>query len=360
MSDEAAFLAAIQTTPGDDALRLVYADWLEEHGELECSELIRVCEAMRGVPVFSDEYWRLKARRNELRPVCPADWLATTGYDGSRYDPLLRDGIPPDLKGRWRLIREFTERWHGIPLGDVGGRLTEVRATEQRLGRQLPPSVREYVAYAHEVASLCKGGIAHRDDFTMELRDGRSALTVMGDGMLRWGIPYAHLWQEDPPVYAYSAQWNDDETEHLPIEGTGPEAEPLSDFVFAVVDDYKPKGGRFKNWGRDDLELRNQLDAFFPIQVAHHRTKYVAATAIVYKVVRHQGTIYEGAGILAWLNDGRVRGRSDLEVCAHCTLTREAIPTFLWEYARHDTYPEGIFRTDAETEPGAAPGRSSM
>jgi hypothetical protein len=171
---------------------------------------------------------------------------------------LFRDAIPRDLKERWRLIREFTERWHGIPLGDVGGRLTEVRATEQRLGRQLPPSVREYVAYAHEVAALCTGVIVHRDDFTMELSNGRSALTVMvWDGMLRWAIPYAHLSQEDPPVYAYSAAWNDDDTEHLPIEGTGPVAESLSHFVFAVVNDYKPTGGRFKTWVRDDLELRN-------------------------------------------------------------------------------------------------------
>lgn len=154
MSDEAALLAAIRTTPGDESLRLVYADWLEEHGQQYRSELIRICEAMRSVPVFCDEYWRLKARRNELRQTCPSDWLATTGCDGSRYDPLFRDAIPPDLKGRWRLIREFAEAWHGIPLSDAGGRLTEVCAMEQRLGRQLPPSLREYVAYAMK-SRLC-------------------------------------------------------------------------------------------------------------------------------------------------------------------------------------------------------------
>lgn len=330
MSDEATFLAAIQTTPSDVALRLIYADWLEEHGQQGSSELIRVSETMRDLPVFSDEYWQLKARRNELRMACPPDWLAVTGYDGSRYDPLFRDAIPPDLKGRWRLIREFTERWHGIPMCDVGGRLAEVDATERRLGRQLPASLREYVAYAHEVASSCKVGVSHRDDITMELRNGLSSLTVMfWERMQRWAIPYRHLSEEDPPVSSYCAAYIDDDEEELPIEGTDPTAESLSDFVLAVVDDYKPKGGRFTIWLREDTEVRRQMSASFPIHVAHHRTSYVAGTTIVHKVFREHGTIYEGAGILAWVYDWHVHGG----------------------IAQRDTHATGIFRTNAETAP---------
>ena len=85
MSDEPHLLRAIAETPDDAALRLVYADWLEDNGEPGRSELVRVCERIRGVSVFSDEYWLLKARRDELRPGCPAEWLAATGYDGSRF-----------------------------------------------------------------------------------------------------------------------------------------------------------------------------------------------------------------------------------------------------------------------------------
>jgi uncharacterized protein (TIGR02996 family) len=357
VSDEAEFLAAIRTRPGDNALLLVYADWLDEHGELQRSELIRVCEAMRGVPVFSDDYWRLKARRNELRSACPADWIVATGCDGSRYEPLFRDGFPLDLKGRWRLIREFTERWHGVPMGDVGGRLPEVRATEERLGRQLPASVREYVAYTHDVAALGEGGIAHRDDITMELGNGPSGLTIMvWKWMQRWDIPYAELCQEDPPVSSYCVAYDDDDTNLLPVEGTGPEAQPLSDFAFAVADDYKPESGRFWTWAKDDRELRKEMDGSFPIRVAHHRTKYTAGTTIVYKIFRPQATIYEGTGILAWLHDSPSHGFI-LEVCAHSSLTREAIPGFLWEYAQ---YPEGIFRTKAEAEPDASADGGGM
>lgn len=42
MTDRAAFVAAIEAAPADDAPPLVYADWLDEHGEPEEAELIRV------------------------------------------------------------------------------------------------------------------------------------------------------------------------------------------------------------------------------------------------------------------------------------------------------------------------------
>lgn len=38
----AALLRAVLLSPADDALRLVYADWLEEHGQADHSEFIRV------------------------------------------------------------------------------------------------------------------------------------------------------------------------------------------------------------------------------------------------------------------------------------------------------------------------------
>lgn len=43
LTDEAALLAAILAAPGDDAPRLVYADWLEEHaGDSRCAQCIGV------------------------------------------------------------------------------------------------------------------------------------------------------------------------------------------------------------------------------------------------------------------------------------------------------------------------------
>jgi uncharacterized protein (TIGR02996 family) len=42
MTDATALLAAIRAAPDDDAPRLVYADWLDEHGQPERAEFIRV------------------------------------------------------------------------------------------------------------------------------------------------------------------------------------------------------------------------------------------------------------------------------------------------------------------------------
>lgn len=42
MTDEAALLAAVLNNPDDDAPRLIYADWLDEQGECDRAEFIRV------------------------------------------------------------------------------------------------------------------------------------------------------------------------------------------------------------------------------------------------------------------------------------------------------------------------------
>ena len=46
------FLAQIAANPDDDALRLVYADWLEERGDPRC-ELIRLEAEMAHLPAYS-------------------------------------------------------------------------------------------------------------------------------------------------------------------------------------------------------------------------------------------------------------------------------------------------------------------
>ena len=60
------FLRAIEAEPGDRTRRLVFADWLDERADPR-GELIRVEEEMRTLPAFSDRFWELKPRRNELR-----------------------------------------------------------------------------------------------------------------------------------------------------------------------------------------------------------------------------------------------------------------------------------------------------
>jgi uncharacterized protein (TIGR02996 family) len=80
MSDEVGLLDAIRESPENDSLRLVYADWLEEHGHGERAELIRV--QLELAPLLEGawevEFSRVRAlerREADLLPAC-SDWLA--------------------------------------------------------------------------------------------------------------------------------------------------------------------------------------------------------------------------------------------------------------------------------------------
>src|SRR3954453_18261421 len=70
-----AFLRGIGGEPDDDTPRLVYADWLDEHGEADRAEFIRVqCELARWVPDLGRR-GSLKARASELLAAHRQEWL---------------------------------------------------------------------------------------------------------------------------------------------------------------------------------------------------------------------------------------------------------------------------------------------
>lgn len=52
VSEETAFLARLKEDPGDLGLRLVFADWLEEHGRVALAELFRVEVELARLPPF--------------------------------------------------------------------------------------------------------------------------------------------------------------------------------------------------------------------------------------------------------------------------------------------------------------------
>src|SRR5438046_2537388 len=72
-------LQAVLAEPQDDALRLVYADWLEEHGDPDRAELIRLqCELARLEP--SDRRGqRLRRRERALLREHGKEWAGPLG-----------------------------------------------------------------------------------------------------------------------------------------------------------------------------------------------------------------------------------------------------------------------------------------
>jgi uncharacterized protein (TIGR02996 family) len=62
MSDREAFVAAIAANPADDLPRLVFADWLDEHGEAERAEFIRTQIRLSNADVAERKQLDLRAR----------------------------------------------------------------------------------------------------------------------------------------------------------------------------------------------------------------------------------------------------------------------------------------------------------
>jgi uncharacterized protein (TIGR02996 family) len=94
MSDEAGFLRAIQESPEDDDARLVYADWLEDRGDVR-GEYLRLEHQLAQVPL------RMAQLREQIDPA----WLASV----SKRLQVVLVSFPPELKVMViRLVREVT------------------------------------------------------------------------------------------------------------------------------------------------------------------------------------------------------------------------------------------------------------
>jgi uncharacterized protein (TIGR02996 family) len=198
--EEEAFVHKIEAQPADRSIRRAYADWLDQVGD-QRAELIRIEEEMRSLPFYSDHYWELKPRRNLLREQTYAEWLRRMKF-GEDHEPVVRD-IPSGWRERWRLLREFTERWYGLPMADVGGGSGEIGKTEAALGLRLPPAMREWIAYCFDLGDYFVDVLRDCYD-VIALKDLSSvSLMISGEEDSYWAVKNDDLATDDPPVDLY-------------------------------------------------------------------------------------------------------------------------------------------------------------
>ena len=338
MPDETAFLAAIRQAPDDRDLRLVYADWLEARADAR-GELIRVEEEMRDLPVFGDRFWLLKPRRNELRAQTDPGWLEAMRI-GTDCEPVFRHKFPEDWRGRWRLIREFVERWYRIPLGDVGGRADEIREAEAKLRRTLPPSFREWVAFAHDVRKSHAGiRVVLRDIFDIRHLPDLAPLSVMlpTEGDFFWAIRHADFEIPDPPIHGFSL---DAESARIVASPVEPIAGSLTQFALRHAMGYsRGGGGGFGTIVEDSAGLIRDLEAAFPIRCRLGEGNLARPG---------DAELYEAPNILVRRRPVRgTQGRKDpashLDVEVARPLPRESIPALLWAYSHRGGIAHGMF-----------------
>ncbi len=98
MTDEAALLAAIHANPDEDTPRLVYADWLDEHGQPERAEFIRVQIELSHLTEDDERERPLRDRRWELWEAHREQWTAEIGIvESDKIKVEFRRGFIDEL-----------------------------------------------------------------------------------------------------------------------------------------------------------------------------------------------------------------------------------------------------------------------
>jgi uncharacterized protein (TIGR02996 family) len=127
VSDDDPFLRAIIAKPGDDAPRLVYADWLDENGRPERAEFIRVQLALARLPDGDPLRSELQGRERELLARHEHEWtrplqglvVGWTFRRGFVEEVFVSGTVTPDLLRELRFLAPVgTVTHHYVGGGD--------------------------------------------------------------------------------------------------------------------------------------------------------------------------------------------------------------------------------------------------
>src|SRR4051794_32323007 len=81
---EEAFLSAIRANPDDDGVRLIYADWLEENGQPQRGEFLRVQIELARLAEDDPRREALADRQDELLAAHGEQWRPVRGRGAAR------------------------------------------------------------------------------------------------------------------------------------------------------------------------------------------------------------------------------------------------------------------------------------
>jgi uncharacterized protein (TIGR02996 family) len=170
MNEAAALLRAIGEHADDDTPRLVYADWLDEHGQPERAEYIRLQIAMGRQGEFTPEAGRMHGRALALYEPNEVAWRTEfEPFDAERMNVRYLRGFPETLSIEvptvtdleilqriptvWQLVLQYTltEKMLGVPeviWSDPASYQTFSQAREANRSRitELPDEAYELVA----------------------------------------------------------------------------------------------------------------------------------------------------------------------------------------------------------------------
>jgi uncharacterized protein (TIGR02996 family) len=118
MGDDVAFLHAIIDNPDDDLPRLVYADWLDEHGDAARAEFIRVQVELARLAWHDPPAERLRRRQRELLAEHQARWTWRLGEFVASFE--FRRGFVESVSlDAGAFVRRGASLWDVAPVRGV-------------------------------------------------------------------------------------------------------------------------------------------------------------------------------------------------------------------------------------------------
>jgi uncharacterized protein (TIGR02996 family) len=99
----------------EDAPRLIYADWLEENGQLERAEFVRVQVERARLPAWDAAQVRLRIREQRLLEMYGESWLAEMpGIEGARWEGFRRGVVAEVSFKSFEAMRKHAEACRAV------------------------------------------------------------------------------------------------------------------------------------------------------------------------------------------------------------------------------------------------------
>ena len=119
MASDEGFLQAVLADPDDDVVRLVYADWLEEHGEPDRAEFIRVQIELARIGEDDSHRPYLLYRERTLEYDHFDEWRAQAGCPGVEVMRFSRGFVEETTLSVQSFLRNAPALFASIPLRSV-------------------------------------------------------------------------------------------------------------------------------------------------------------------------------------------------------------------------------------------------
>ncbi len=200
MTTDDALLRAVLADPDDDAPRLIYADWLDENGECERAELIRLQIALAHTHEAAPSYPLWRRREGELLAAHAAPWAG--GLTGIAQRCTFRRGFVEEVEVAAPVFLRHGERlFEGAPVRTValvrvglsGPRLAMCRALARVVNLDLSNS---HLWPSHMARLLASPFLVGLRGLSLAGNNlGHSAAAVLVDAPVLGGLKRLELYQ---------------------------------------------------------------------------------------------------------------------------------------------------------------------